>query len=187
MSSSSSSTCSFCCVERGLRLGVRSERGDGGRHAERRRGPGRQTHRLRVGCAHPGQARGDAGCAALRTPARRGYGYPKAHLRTRPQWHVKASPSDFAKSYPVDIAVFTGEQHRDEDLFLVVECKKPDRRDGRDQLEDYLRLSRACLGVWTNGHERLFLRKREAEGKVTFEEIPNIPRCGQHVEDIGLF
>lgn len=28
------------------------------------------------------------------------YGYPKTHLRTRPQWHVKASPSDFAKSLP---------------------------------------------------------------------------------------
>lgn len=115
------------------------------------------------------------------------YGYPKEHIRTRPQWHVKTSPSDRKKSYPVDIAVFSGEQHRDEDLYLVVECKKPDRKDGRDQLEDYLRLSRANLGVWTNGEERLFLRKREAEGTVTFEEIPNIPRYGQRVEDVGLF
>ncbi len=115
------------------------------------------------------------------------YGYPKSHLRTRPQWHVKARPSDQTKLYPVDIAVFSGDQHRDDDLFLIVECKKPDRRDGREQLEDYLRLSRAYLGVWTNGKERLFLRKREAEGKVTFEEIPNIPRYGQRVEDIGLF
>lgn len=115
------------------------------------------------------------------------YGYPKGHIQTRPQWHVKARPSDRAKSYPVDIAVFTGDQHRDEDLYLVVECKKPDRKDGRDQLEDYLRLSRAYLGVWTNGDERLFLRKREAAGTVTFEEIPNIPRFGQRVEDVGLF
>lgn len=115
------------------------------------------------------------------------YGYPKEHIRTRPQWHVKARPSDRNKSYPVDIAVFTGDRHRDDDLFLVVECKKPDRKDGRDQLEDYLRLSRAYLGVWTNGKERLFLRKREVHGTVTFEEIPNIPRFGQRVEDIGLF
>ncbi|MCA4749586.1 N-6 DNA methylase [Mycobacteroides abscessus] len=115
------------------------------------------------------------------------YGYPKDHIQTRPQWHVKARPSDRVKTYPVDIAVFTGSHHRDDDLFLVVECKKPHRRDGRDQLEDYLRLSRAHLGVWTNGHERLFLRKRESAGTVTFEEIPNIPRFGQRVEDIGLF
>lgn len=115
------------------------------------------------------------------------YGYPSSHIRTRPQWHVKARPSDRAKTYPVDIAVFTGDQHRDDDLFLVVECKEPDRKDGRDQLEDYLRLSRGYLGVWTNGNERLFLRKREAEGRVTFDEIPNIPRFGQRVEDVGLF
>lgn len=115
------------------------------------------------------------------------YGYPKGLIRTRPQWHVKASPSDRAKSYPVDIAVFADDPQRDDSLYIVVECKKPHRKDGRDQLEDYLRLSRASLGVWTNGAERLFLRKREANGKVTFEEIPNIPRFGQRVEDIGLF
>lgn len=115
------------------------------------------------------------------------YGYPKAHIRSRPQWHVKTRPSDSAKSYPVDLAVFTSSQHRDEDLYIVVECKKPDRRDGRSQLEDYLRLSRASLGVWFNGHERLFLLKHEAEGRVTFNEIPNIPRYGQRVEDIGRF
>jgi type I restriction enzyme M protein len=115
------------------------------------------------------------------------YGYPKSHIQTRPQWHVKARPSDRAKSYPVDIAIFTGDQHRDDELYIVIECKKPDRREGRGQLEDYLRLSRAYLGVWTNGDQRLFLRKREAGGRVTFDEIPNIPKFGQRVEDVGLF
>ncbi|MCI7552076.1 MAG: hypothetical protein PUK40_05930 [Actinomycetaceae bacterium] len=43
------------------------------------------------------------------------YGYPKGHIRTRPQWHVKARPSHRAKTYPVDIAVFSGDQHRDEE------------------------------------------------------------------------
>jgi type I restriction enzyme M protein len=115
------------------------------------------------------------------------YGYPKEHIRSRPQWHVKAHPSDRVKAYPVDLAVFAGAQHRDEDLYVVVECKKPDRKDGRSQLEDYLRMSRAELGVWFNGHERLFLRKLESRGKITFAEIPNIPQYGQRIEDIGLF
>lgn len=115
------------------------------------------------------------------------YGYPRADVRTRPQWHVKASPSDKSKSYPVDIAVFRGDAHRDEGLYIVVECKAPDRQDGLTQLQDYMRLSRAELGVWFNGHERLFLRKVEGRGKVQFEEIPNIPKYGQRVEDIGHF
>jgi len=43
------------------------------------------------------------------------------------------------------------------------------------------------LGVWFNGDERLFLRKVEKQGKIFFEEIPNIPQFGQRVEDIGKF
>lgn len=115
------------------------------------------------------------------------YGYPIDHIRTRPQWHVKASPSDTKKKYPVDIAVFNSPDHSDSELHIVVECKKKTRKDGRAQLEDYLRLSRASLGVWFNGNQRLFLRKLEAKGKVAFEEIPNIPRFGQRVEDVGLY
>jgi type I restriction enzyme M protein len=115
------------------------------------------------------------------------YGYPVSHIRTRPQWRVKSSPSDQAKKYPVDIAVFSSDTHSDESLRIVVECKKKKRKDGRDQLEDYMRLSRAELGVWFNGDERLFLRKREFKGRVTFEVIPNLPRYGERVEDIGLY
>ena len=110
------------------------------------------------------------------------YGYPKEHLRTRPQWHVKTSPSDRARSYPVDIAVFDSDTHSDEGLRIVVECKKKKRKDGRDQLEDYMRLSRADLGVWFNGSERLFLHKVEGEGRVEFEEIPNLSRYGERLE-----
>ena len=32
------------------------------------------------------------------------YGYPVAHIQTRPQWHVKVRPSDVKKEYPVDIS-----------------------------------------------------------------------------------
>ena len=31
------------------------------------------------------------------------YGYPKTHIQTRPQFRVKASPSDTEYRYPVDI------------------------------------------------------------------------------------
>lgn len=115
------------------------------------------------------------------------YGYPAVNIRTRPQWRVKARPSDRRKEYPVDIAVFSGTNHVDDHLHIVVECKQPSRKDGRDQLEDYLRLSRATLGVWFNGDERLFLQKIEGGGRVAFRELPNIPRYGERVEDVGLY
>ena len=115
------------------------------------------------------------------------YGYPKSAIRTRPQWRVKARPSDERREYPVDIAVFNSDHHEEDTLSIVIECKKPNRKDGRTQLQDYLRLSRANVGVWFNGNERLFLRKTEQKGRVNFVEIPNVPRFGERVEDIGRF
>ncbi|RDB63799.1 N-6 DNA methylase [Gordonibacter sp. 28C] len=115
------------------------------------------------------------------------YGYPKSHVQTRPQWRVKVRPSDTKKEYPVDIAVFSGEQHNDESLYIVVECKKKNRKDGKTQLQDYMRLSKAALGVWFNGSEKMYLRKIEHDGKVEFEEIPNIPLYGERIEDLGKF
>src|SRR6185312_6251231 len=115
------------------------------------------------------------------------YGYPKTHIQTRPQYRVKVRPSDTKKQYPVDIAVFGDATKADDDIYIVVECKKKNRKDGRTQLEDYLRFCKAGLGVWFNGHEHLFLKKIEKGGKVLFEEIPNIPLYGQRVEDVGLF
>lgn len=115
------------------------------------------------------------------------YGYPAANIMTHPQHRVKARPSDTKKEYPVDIAVFTSPEHADNDCYLIVECKKKTRKDGKGQLEDYLRFSKAYLGVWFNGKETLYLQKYEKDGHVYFVEIPNIPVYGQRVEDIGLF
>jgi type I restriction enzyme M protein len=116
------------------------------------------------------------------------YGYPREHIQTRPQHRIKVRPSDTKKEYPVDIAVFLGAIKDDEGLYIVVECKKKNRKDGRTQLENYLTLSTAYLGVWFNGEERFFLRKFvRPNGEVFFEEIPNIPKFGQRIEDIGLY
>lgn len=115
------------------------------------------------------------------------YGYPREHIQTRPQHRVKVRPSDTKKEYPIDIAVFADGKKNEDDVYIVVECKKKDRKDGKTQLQDYLRFCKAGLGVWFNGNERLFLKKIEKGGKVFFEEIPNIPLFGQRVDDVGMF
>ena len=54
-------------------------------------------------------------------------------------------------------------------------------------MEDYLRLSNAYLGVLFNGNEKLYLRKQNfPDGRVEFSEIPNIPKFGESINDIGL-
>lgn len=115
------------------------------------------------------------------------YGYSKNQIQTRPQWRVKVRPSDTHNEYPVDIAIFSDEKKSEDNLYIIVECKKRTRKDGIGQLKNYLTFSSAYLGVWFNGDERVFLKKTERTGKVFFEEIPNIPQKGQRVEDIGRF
>ncbi len=115
------------------------------------------------------------------------YSYPKDHIQTRPQFRVKVRPSDTRKEYPVDIAVFPDGKKQEDEVYIIVECKKKTRKDGKTQLKDYLRFSKSHLGVWFNGDERLFLRKVEKAGRIEFEEIPNIPQYGQRLEDIGKF
>lgn len=115
------------------------------------------------------------------------YGYSKQQITTHPQFRVKSTPSDNKGRYPVDIAVFHTAHKKEDEVYIIVECKNKNRREGRSQLEDYLRLSKANFGVWFNGYERLFLRKLEGGGKVSFKEIPNIPKADQRIEDIGQF
>jgi type I restriction enzyme M protein len=116
------------------------------------------------------------------------YGYPKHFLQTRPQFRVRKRPSDEAKSYPVDIAVFNSAQKHEGELYIVVECKKKNRKDGIGQLKLYLDMSPADIGVWFNGDEHVYLRKiHKRDGAREYQELPNIPRHGQRVEDIGLF
>lgn len=116
------------------------------------------------------------------------YGYHKEQIQTRPQWRVRKRPSDEERSYPIDIAVFRSEKKAEDGLYIVVECKKKARKEGIAQLKLYLDMSCADLGVWFNGDEHVYLRKiHHKDGRRTYAEIPNIPRQGQRVEDVGRF
>jgi type I restriction enzyme M protein len=116
------------------------------------------------------------------------YDYPKSHVQTRPQYRVRKRPSDEEKSYPVDIAVFKNSRRIEDYLFMVVECKKKNRKEGLAQLKLYMDMSAAEIGVWFNGLEHAYLRKiYHKDGRRTYQELPSIPRYGQRIEDIGLF
>ena len=114
------------------------------------------------------------------------YGYPRSHIQTRSQFRVKASPSD-ARGYPLDIAVFSSEVHNDDTIYIVVECKASTRNDGRRQLEHYLKFSNAKMGVWYNGNDFLALQKHERSGQTAFKKIPDIPKFGERMEDVGHY
>lgn len=114
------------------------------------------------------------------------YNYPKKEIQTHPQLYVKAYPSD-PKGYPVDIAVFENRGLKTESLKMIVECKRPTREDGMEQLKIYLKFSDATIGVWFNGTESLYLKKLEESGKISFEEIPAIPSYRESIDEIGKY
>ena len=115
--------------------------------------------------------------------------YSKEQIQTIPQFRVKVSPSGQEK-YPVDIAVFKDEKKTYENVYMLVECKQPNRKDGLKQLNIYLNLVPSVeLGVWFNGKEHLYLWKvRDSKTKRwEWKKIPELPKRGQRVEDTGLY
>lgn len=114
------------------------------------------------------------------------YGYPKSLITTRPQFRVRISPSGQPK-YPVDIAVFTAPSKQYSEAYILVECKRPNRKEGRIQLEEYLNLCpSAQIGVWFNGNEHLYVRRiQDKNGVYKFPELPQLPKHLQQISSIG--
>jgi len=116
------------------------------------------------------------------------YEYEKTEIQTRPQYHVRKTPSDEVKAYPIDIGVFKSASRLESDLVGIVECKKKTRKDGIEQLKLYMDMcSSVEWGVWFNGEEQINLRKLKKDGNILYSEIPNIPKKGQKIEDIGKY
>jgi type I restriction enzyme M protein len=116
------------------------------------------------------------------------FDYPKDVIQTRPQFRVRMRPSqeNRGRGYPVDIAVFRRPAKLEDDLFIIVECKKPERTDGEKQLKLYMSMSAATVGVWFNGRDHLYLHKRLlADGSVDWQYLPTLPKFGQTIADIG--
>ena len=117
------------------------------------------------------------------------WNYKKDQIQTRPQFRVKVSPSGMEK-YPVDITVFKSNKMEYDNVYIIVECKQPTRKDGRSQLEIYLNLVPSVeFGVWYNGKEHLYLHKirNSKTGLLEWTEIPDIPKFGERIEDIGQY
>jgi type I restriction enzyme M protein len=101
---------------------------------------------------------------------------------------VRKRPSDIKKTYPIDIAVFKDKNKIEDNLFIIVECKSKNKKEGFSQLKLYMDMSPAEIGVCFNGSEHIYIRKIFLkDGRRVYEEIPNIPVKGQRIEDIGKF
>lgn len=104
-----------------------------------------------------------------------GYGYPASRIAVEKGVQFGSSIADKR----ADIVIF--DRHDPRAVYLIVEVKKPKRRDGRDQLISYCNAEGAPLAVWTNGGEVLIMHR---EGANSYPQIPDIPRADQSISDI---
>ena len=90
-----------------------------------------------------------------------------------------------------DLVIFDENDPHDQNRArTIIECKSQKvqptaRKDGVGQLQSYMAACPSVLyGMWTNGIERLCYRRIDADGKIAFEEIPDIPGRGDSDDQV---
>ncbi|BDV02406.1 MAG: hypothetical protein HPAVJP_2950 [Candidatus Hepatoplasma vulgare] len=108
------------------------------------------------------------------------YGYPKNNITTHPQYRIPKSPGSLEK-YLIDIAVFD----KNNNLHIIVECKRNNRKDGINQLKKYLGLCDAHYGVLFNGVKKIFLKKvvDKKTDSLNYISINNIPNFNNVIDN----
>jgi type I restriction enzyme M protein len=103
------------------------------------------------------------------------YGYPQERIAIEKGVYFGSSMHEKR----ADIVVFEKDSY--DTPYIIVECKKPKRKDGLEQLKSYCNAEGSPIGVWTNGGEALYLHREEPN---LFKNLPDIPRADQKLSDL---
>lgn len=114
------------------------------------------------------------------------YGYSKEQIQTFPEFYIQKGST---KIGPADIVVFKDNRKTFDNIHLIVETKRKDKKDGIKQLKSYIDPTPAEGGVWFNGTEIVYVRAIRKPPSYTPElvEWRNIPKKGQSWEEIGQY
>lgn len=114
----------------------------------------------------------------------REYGYSRDQIQTFPEFYIQKGST---KIGPADIVVFRDNRKTFDNIYLIVETKRKDKKDGEKQLKSYIDPTPAEGGVWFNGTEIAYYRAIRKPPSYTPElvEWRNIPKKGQSWEEIG--
>lgn len=81
-----------------------------------------------------------------------------------------------------DVVVFHDDNDfSQENIKIIVECKRKNRKDGIEQLKTYLAgCQTAEYGVWFNGEDIIYIKRlvKSPHWKIVY----NIPRCGEKLD-----
>ncbi len=102
-----------------------------------------------------------------------GYDYPKNRIKIEHTINMGRAKKR------ADIVVLNEKDPKVVDI--IVEVKKPNLKEGKDQLRSYCHATGAPMGVWTNGEQISYYHRKPPN---YFEDIPNIPAVDETLEDI---
>lgn len=104
------------------------------------------------------------------------FGYPEDHI----ELEVGVQMGSSIHEKPADIIVY-GDSSKSQ-AWLIVETKKPNRKDGVEQLKSYMNPTGAPFRYWTNGLDEKFLLRT---GTNDFSKpIWRLPRHGEVLDDL---
>jgi type I restriction enzyme M protein len=102
--------------------------------------------------------------------------YPEEHIDLEVGVQIGSSIHD----KPADIVVYADSSKSQ--VWLIVETKKPNRKDGVEQLKSYMNPTGSPFGYWTNGLDEKFLLRT---GTNDFSRpIWRLPRYGEVQDDL---
>jgi type I restriction enzyme M protein len=103
------------------------------------------------------------------------YGYPKERIAIEKPVYFGSAVHEKA----ADIVVW--EKDAPTTPYIIVEVKKPRRKDGLEQLKSYCNAEGSPIGVWTNGSETIALHREEPN---IFRSLPDIPNATQRLAEM---
>lgn len=111
------------------------------------------------------------------------YGYSPEQI----DLEVEIKSGQMTSSKRADIVLFSNSKAKapEANAYIICEVKSKDRKDGLDQLETYINNTTTEFGIWWNGEDIVYLHRLKEPHK--FEEIPDIPRKGETLEDVGTW
>ena len=102
------------------------------------------------------------------------YHYPIERMAVEKSVYFGSTVSDKR----ADIVIF----HKDKEApYIIVEVKKPKRKDGIEQLKSYCNAEGSPIGIWTNGNQLEFWHREKPNN---FISISDIPTADQTLEQI---
>jgi type I restriction enzyme M protein len=103
------------------------------------------------------------------------YGYPRERIAIEKPVYFGSAVHEKA----ADIVVW--EKDAPTTPYIIVEVKKPKRKDGLEQLKSYCNAEGSPIGVWTNGSETIALHREEPN---IFRSLPDIPTATQRLAEM---